>query len=378
MMNELIGMGIFLLIIAIPLVLIILDFIFYLKKKQKGIFEFIAFFIGSVYFLLGYSLWALPSYDIALNKYGMERAHEPFSSEHVITLIVLILVGFFSYMILKFGRRVLPPLAEVILLGGALLGAVVNVICMIQLACGARPDGLSLYGNDYVFIVCFCTVPILFLCHLIELMVKLVKEKAEKQATLNYANPVMQRLNSWFLKGANLFWVALVAMIPIFIILMMILCLFGQQPNSVILAFTKTSDWILSMEVAPPPVEVDAHYLCTVSLRGHKKLLKPLRFGVRKGNKIMVNRQLCVANAFEQLLMEKTPRFHKAVRHFYDTYGYPVSKHINSAWSADLTYLIMKPLEWIFAFVLYLLDQEPETRICSQYLPAQSFKEDAK
>ena len=69
--------------------------------------------------------------------------------------------------------------------------------------------------------------------------------------------------------------------------------------------------------------------------------------------------------------MEKAPRFHKAVRNFYDTYGYPISKHINTAVSADITYLIMKPLEWIFVLVLYLVDAEPETRIAGQYLPGQ-------
>ena len=62
-----------------------------------------------------------------------------------------------------------------------------------------------------------------------------------------------------------------------------------------------------------------------------------------------MNRQLCVANAFEQVLEERTPRFHRFVRHVYDTYGYPVAKHIRTPLAADITYLVMKPLEWIFA-----------------------------
>ncbi len=83
----------------------------------------------------------------------------------------------------------------------------------------------------------------------------------------------------------------------------------------------------------------------------------------------MVNRQLCVANAFEQLLEEHTPRFHRALRNFYDTYGYPVSRHIRTPLSADIIYLIMKPLEWLFVIVLYLFDEKPEDRIARQYLP---------
>ncbi len=59
------------------------------------------------------------------------------------------------------------------------------------------------------------------------------------------------------------------------------------------------------------------------------------------------------------------------IRYFYDTYGYPVSKHIRSAWAADVVYVIMKPLEWFFLMILYLFDEKPENRIASQYLPAK-------
>ena len=91
--------------------------------------------------------------------------------------------------------------------------------------------------------------------------------------------------------------------------------------------------------------------------------------GLRWGEKIVVNRQLCVANAFEQLLEERTPRFHRGVRKFYDTYGYPISRHIRTPLTADITYLIMKPLELVFIAVLYLFDEKPEDRIARQYLP---------
>ena len=35
---------------------------------------------------------------------------------------------------------------------------------------------------------------------------------------------------------------------------------------------------------------------------------------------------LNIANAFEEVIREKTPRFHRAVRSFYDRYGFPVAK----------------------------------------------------
>lgn len=368
-MEQLQGFLIWITILMTPPSLVIIDVVFFVKKKSFIGFEVVAFLVAAVYFVLGYALWDLPPYQNALNIHGMERAHEPFSSEHAISLLICILIGFCCYLILKFFRRSFPPLAEVLLLGGIFMSCIVNVLIVVQLICGARPEGMSLQATDYIFILCFCSVPVIFLAHVGELMVSLVKEKAEKQSLISYDNQILEKINMWFLQGANMFIAGLIVMIPILILLSMILCLFGQQPDSMILAFTKTSDWLLSKEISPPPVEYDEHYLCTVSLRGHEKLVKPIRCGVRKGRKIIVNRQLCVANAFEQLIMERTPGFHKALRNFYDTYGYPLSRHIKNAWSADLTYLIMKPLEWMFVVVLYLFDQDPETRICRQYLP---------
>jgi len=159
----------------------------------------------------------------------------------------------------------------------------------------------------------------------------------------------------------------------VFGLITIILALFGQKPDSIIKAFTETSDWTLSQHIAPPPVEVDAHYLCTVSLRGHRRLVKPVRYGIRSGNKIVVNRQLMVANAFEELIQEKFPRIHKVIRHGYDKYGYPLSNLITTKCKADIVYILMKPLEYIFLIILYLMDEKPENRIASQYLP-QNFR----
>ena len=155
---------------------------------------------------------------------------------------------------------------------------------------------------------------------------------------------------------------------PVLGICIAVLVLFGQEPSAAVKAFTETSDWMLSQRISPPTVYSDGHYLCTVAAGGHEKLVKPKRMGVRHGHRIVVNRQLCVANAFEQVLEERTPRFHRFVRHVYDTYGYPVAKHIRTPLAADITYLVMKPLEWIFLLVLYLTDRKPEDRIAKQYL----------
>ena len=68
------------------------------------------------------------------------------------------------------------------------------------------------------------------------------------------------------------------------------------------------------------------------------------------------------------LIQERMPRFHHFIRYIYDKYGYPLSKHINTALQADITYILMKPLEWIFLLVLYIFDVNPENRIVTQYI----------
>ncbi len=102
-------------------------------------------------------------------------------------------------------------------------------------------------------------------------------------------------------------------------------------------------------------------------MNGHKAIVKPTRAGIRHDVKIIVNRQLCIANAFEQLIEEKTPKFHRIVRKVYDKYGYAISRHITTLYRADIVYIAMKPLEWLFLIVLYLFDINPENRIAIQY-----------
>ena len=147
------------------------------------------------------------------------------------------------------------------------------------------------------------------------------------------------------------------------------LLLFGQRPDSIIRAWTETSDWNLSAQSAPQNIYYDEHYLCTVAAGGHRKLVKPIRMGIRHGHPVIVNRQLCVANAFEELLQECFPSFHRGVRGFYDRFGFPIARWIRSPYIADGIYLLMKPLEWLFLGVLYCYDVNPENRIAVQYLP---------
>ncbi|MDE5696781.1 MAG: hypothetical protein K2I96_05130 [Lachnospiraceae bacterium] len=380
-------------ILVLPVVLIIADIVFMVKKKKHPIFEALAFPIGGGYMVLAYLLWSLPPYDMPVNIFEAGLlVHEPVNTEYSAAILLFALLGFAGYIILKFCKKKFPPLIEVFLLGGMYIGMLLCIVFLFQLLMGVHTQPVDVSGlmgdadveyfNNWkgslnesgcFIILCLCIVPVLFLIHCIHLMIAMMKEKAQEQSIRNYNNPLLNQLNKFYVKSVGKYLLAVFAMLPLLAVLTVILTLFGQQPDSIILAFTKTSDWILSKEISPPPVAYDAHYLCTVSLRGHRKLVKPLRYGMRRNEKIVVNRQLCVANAFEQMIQERAPGFHRAVRKFYDDYGYPISKHINTAFAADVVYLIMKPLEWVFVIALYMVETNPEDKIASQYLP-KNFK----
>lgn len=360
-----------------------------LHREHTGKFEAMVFGVGSLYSLLLYGLWSPRGWEesILINQ-DMSSLHEPFSRTHILSILILMLAGLVSYAYLKSKKETAPPLAAVLSMAGVYLGILVNLLVIIQLFGGVAAFG-NVFPGDVLLLM---LVPFNYILLSVNLLIQVVKAQSRsvrerdmsivsggdserkpevvskenpapyKGRFLNDCNRILAASEHWALY-------ALLLSLPLLCVIIAALLLFGQKPDSVIRAFTETSDWALSTKISPPSVVIDSHYLCTVALRGHKKLVKPQRLGIRRGSKIMVNRQLCVANAFEQLLEERTPRFHRELRRFYDTYGYPISRYIRTPLTADVVYLLMKPLEWMFVTVLYLFDTNPEDRIARQYLP---------
>lgn len=380
-MEIIFGCILLILCFVLPVIFSIASLCFMIRKKKHFFFELIAFAVGIFDALVFYAVLVDASpYWESININGLEFGlHEPISGEHMPTVFAFLGIGLLCYFILKYAENVLPPLCSVFCMAGLLIGYILDIVLLIQLLSGMGdhemitdiPDMPTYTVNETIMIFVLCIVPVHFLILAGQVILELVCKKREAFAKNEYQNGILHGCNQFLQSTVRWNLAALIAMIPVFVFVMILLVSCGQKPDSMIQAFTQTSDWLLSTQISPPAVTYDAHYLCTVSLRGHRKLVKPLRYGIRHGwERIVVNRQLMVANAFEDLLMEKTPRFHRALRHFYDTYGYPISRHINTAWAADVVYLLMKPLEWFFVIVLYLFDKKPEDRIAAQYLPA--------
>lgn len=269
-------------------------------------------------------------------------AYPTFFTFAALTLLALII---YSYR----DANSLSPLANIFCISGILGGVV-----------------LLLVFDNQLQVASFHTL--FLLIYSINLLWVRIKEWQEDRTEITYENRLLQYFHQLLNKSRNWPWLAVLLALPTLAFVVLILMLFGQQPDSMIKAWTNTADWAFSQKIPPQNLIIDEHYLCTVAAGGHEKVVKPQRMGIRHGHPVVVNRQLCIANAFEQVLEEKTPRFHRFLRRNYDRYGYPFAKHIKKKWAMDLIYYLMKPLEWIFLLVLYLVDRKPENRIAMQYI----------
>lgn len=285
--------------------------------------------------------------------------HTPIWTGAYTTVLAFLLLGAAGFILLRTANfRKMPPLVIVCSISSLYLGMALSAAWIIQVF---TIDGLEVY---------LCLLPLnwIFIC------IRLIGEKTREWKTIEetemrtFDRPFLKKLNQKLMdSGKWPLWAFFFAW-PLAGLAIIILALFGQRPDNVLRAWTETSQWNLSRQVSPPNLMYDEHYLCTVAARGHRKLVKPIRMGGRRGHRVVVNRQLCIANAFEQILCEHTPRFHRKLRRFYDTYGFPVARLIRSPWASDLVYVLMKPLEWIFLAVIYAADSRPEDRICMQYI----------
>lgn len=385
-----------------PLILSIINLvILFFPKKRMVWIELITFVWGGIcmaIYMPFIDVWFSADWNVQLQN--AER-HTPIFTQAFPTIITLLCVAAAGYLVLSFvSLKKLPPLVTVLCFSALYLGMVIAILWMIQV-----------WGEWY---------PCIYAVNCILVMLKLMQYKiqewtdmqihqpdctkalqqdqkepcagsvqqamedpeteseqsaaAQEPASIHpavYSNRFLNACHHFLMKSSHWPVAALVLALPLLGILIGILTLFGQQPDSLIRAWAETSDWALSAQTAPQNLVVDEHYLCTVAAGGHRRIVKPLRMGERHGHAVIVNRQLMIANAFEQLLEERTPRFHRHVRHFYDTYGFPIAKLIHSRYTADLVYFMMKPLECLFLIVLYLFDVKPENRIAVQYLPKQ-------
>lgn len=344
--------------------------IVFFVKKERGIGRQLmnTFFVGItitswLLFLIETFIYTEPYYR-AIDP--IESDYSPFSEKHTFTLMVffaLSLIGI--YNIWKKGRKI-PPLLLIIYLSAIVIQLVVCTQVIVQLSSrhDAYLDASYVRSSDGFLMI---IAPVNHIVISVLLIAKVVLEEAKNSAQRSFDNKFLDYLNQKLINSGIISVWTLLILLPFYLLIALIVILFGQEPDSFIKVFTDTTTWHYSQRMHPPYLDHKGHYLCTVAACGNPEIVKPKRLGIRHGKVIIVNRQLMIANAFEAIIQDKFPAMHKFIRSNYDTYGYPLSKKINTPFWANFTYIAMKPIEWFFLLTLYLTAKKPEQLINKQY-----------
>lgn len=350
---------IILLLFALP----VFGFILY-KQSRKGVAKPIKAL--EYVFLLGFSLSFL-LFCLGLVMYSadfhtaidiVDGGYSPFASKHFLSLFTFFALAVFGLLMLWLKGRAMPPLSFVLMLALVLIGIPISVAVFVQIS----------HNTEFYDAWLFGFLPFAYIFTAVAVICKCVVEEAAVANDKVYRNKVLNYLNQKMAKTAHQPFYVLILMVPVFIIIIGILILFGQEADSLTKVFTETTTWRFSTKTHPPFLGHEGHYLCTVAVCGDPKVVKPLRLGKRHGHEIIVNRQLLIANAFEELIQENFPAAHRLIRGAYDKYGYPLSKKITSRRGSNLVYRLMKPLEYFFLICLYLCSNKPEEKIARQYV----------
>lgn len=327
------------------------------KPKAQRFAAWATIIVGGLFYLLLFGLEFSTAGDWYEQIYETEL-HFSISSDFGWTAILPAVFGFIGLLaLISFKAEQLPPLVSAFSIAGVVLLNVFQITEAIQLAKNISGIAIMLYVyHANIFILSVSAVK------------NQIKQQLEIFDDLKYRERKPYRLYYRIYSISQYSVLVFACLFVVIAVLEIVFILTGQGADAPIKAFKDTADWTFSQQLPPPPKRYEGHYLCTVAAGGHKKIVKPLRYGTRHGATIIVNRQLCVANAFEDYIHEKLPKFHKFIRGAYDKYGYPISKHITTPRRADVVYILMKPLEWLFLIFLYTFDAKPEQRISRQYL----------
>lgn len=353
------------------------------NRTMKLIFEILGTIVIPILSFL--VMLSTPGFDekVVIQMLDIEPYHTPIDKNSLMTVAAFYFLANIFFWVAKISKGKLPPIISVLCIIFVFEGILTDIVLFIQFLPGLMPvinhfntDRFLIAAINVIFMAYFYLYPVqnalILLYGSREFYDSFIRN--EKQKNKQFEN---RFLNYIYNKTVDGTWysnhVIFLAFFPVVILQILVLKLFGQQPDSYLQAFVRTSDWTFS-KMQPLPAEYSSpHYLCNVALRGHKGIVKPVRMGLRRGQIIKVNRQLLIANAFESLIEENTPRIHRIVRRTYDRIGIPVYKWVYNPYIADIIYFLMKPLEYFFLIALYLLDEKPENRINTQYLP-RTFK----
>lgn len=240
---------------------------FFLPKENKTdfirsyILEIISIFIILIYtpiYIVFHNICVFSDWQMTLYNNAL---HTPIYTQSFITVLFFALLAIIGYFILRFiPLKKLSPILIVMSFSFMYMGCIISLLYLVQV-----------FSFDYLFLSFMPIHAILITVHISQQKIK-EWQHIQKVIKIPFTNPFLSYLYTLTLNSQNWPLLSFLCMIPILIISIMILVLFGQKPDALIQAWTQTSDWNLSKQVSPQNIFYDEHYLCTVAAGGHKKL----------------------------------------------------------------------------------------------------------
>lgn len=233
------------------------------NEKHTEKFELIAFTVGIIYGSILYEMWGSTPWDEAI-RYGL---HDPFSEAHMFTLGAFLAIGLFSYAFLRSKKERARPLATVVSMAGIYIGILVNVAVLVHLYGSANAEQPF---QKYMFkdVLLMMLLPFNYLLLSIKLLIQTTWEQHKrlkkrriyvegkaawteepkwepyKNSFLNSCNQKLRNHGNWALYG-------LLLVFPMVCLIILVLFLLGEEPDSIICVFTETSDWTFSTKISP-------------------------------------------------------------------------------------------------------------------------------
>ena len=220
------------------------------KKQQPTIvlwFGLFGCFLEAIFIFIVKDMtfyeWNEPLINSQKHTLIWSGAYPTFFTLAALTLLALII---YSYR----DANSLSPLANVFCISGILGGVVLLLVFDNQLQ----------VASFHTFFLLIYSIHLLWIR---------IKEWQEDRTEISYENRLLQWLHQLLNKSRNWPWLAVLVALPTLALVVLVLMLFGQQPDYMIKAWTNTADWAFSQKIPPQNLIIDEHYLCTVAAGGH-------------------------------------------------------------------------------------------------------------
>ena len=298
------GLIIICVLLIIPAVIVLINFVFYLIKG-KLITNLTFWKVIEIITVVIFPLLFISLFDVhEENNCCSDSAI--FSPDNRIGIYALLILYTGAYIISTFRKQLFSPIPELLINIALILGLVINVLLLFHIRAIELGHIIAIVGNTPL------------------IMLLIINLNENQKLLTSYIQTNTIKPNGFIgkicysilkLKPFIKFPVLIILLVPVLIILSLILFLFGQKPDTLVRAFTDTyKQGFSQLDYMCDNVNCGGHFLCSVGANGHKTIVKPIRYGERNGKQIICNRQLLISNAFEELVQEKMPLTHKMIR----------------------------------------------------------------